>query len=49
MMMATVPVMHEHVHQRACREEQPGQPGQDVGPVLGNQEKPANEGENQQG
>jgi hypothetical protein len=46
--MAPMPVMHEHVHQRACREEQPGQPGQHVGPVLGNQEKRTNEGEHEQ-
>jgi hypothetical protein len=44
--MATVPAMHEHVHEWACRHEQPRQPGQDVRPVLGKQEKSADEGKN---
>jgi len=43
-----MPVMHEHVHQRACREQQPRQPGQYVGPMLGNQEKSAHEGKDEQ-
>jgi hypothetical protein len=44
MIMAIVPVMHKHVHEWACRQEQPWQPGQDVRPVLGNQEKGAYDG-----
>jgi hypothetical protein len=48
MIMATVPAMHENVHERACRQEQPRQPGQDVGPVLGNQEKSADDGKGEE-
>jgi hypothetical protein len=44
MIMATVPVMHEEVHERACREEQPRQPGQDMRPVLGKQKKSSDDG-----
>ena len=48
MIMPAVPVMHEHVHERACRQEQPRQPGQDVRPVLGKEEKSADEGKGEE-
>jgi len=48
MIIATVPVMHEHVHEWACRQKQPRQPGQDVRPVLGNQEKSADDGKGEE-
>jgi hypothetical protein len=41
MAMSTMPLMHEHMHQWTRRQEQPRQPGQDVRPVLRNQEKGA--------
>ena len=46
--MATVSVMHENVHQRTCRQEQPRQPGQDVHSVLGKEEKNADEGKGEE-
>jgi hypothetical protein len=48
MMLASVPVMHEYVHEWAGREEEPRQPGQHVSPMLGNQEKSANQGKGEE-
>jgi hypothetical protein len=43
MIMVAMPAMHEHVHERARRQEQPRQPGHDVRAVLGNQEECADD------
>jgi hypothetical protein len=45
MIVVAMPVVHEHVHQRACCEDQPGQPGQDVGTMFGDEEKPSDQRE----
>jgi len=44
-MMSTVAVMHEHVHQRTGGQEQPRQEGKDVSAVLGQQEENADDSE----
>jgi hypothetical protein len=43
-MVAAVPVVHEHVHQWARRQEQPGQVGDEMGAMLGNDEEAADDG-----
>jgi hypothetical protein len=43
--MASVPVMHEDVHQRARRQEQPREIGDEVCAMLGHDEETADDGE----
>jgi hypothetical protein len=43
-MVALMPVMHEHVHQWARRQEQPGQVRDEMGAMLGNNEEAADDG-----
>src|SRR6266567_8811326 len=47
-MMGTVAVMHEHVHQWAGGQEQPRQPGQNMRPMLGKQKKSTDEGKGEE-
>jgi hypothetical protein len=44
-LMASMPVVHEHVHQRASRQEQPGQIRDEMRAMFGHNEKPADDGE----
>src|SRR6266571_1578396 len=44
-MVLPVPVMHEHVHQWARRQEQPGQVRNEMGAMFGNNEEAADDGE----
>jgi len=37
--VATVPPVHEHVHERASEQREPDENAQDVGPVLGKQKR----------
>jgi hypothetical protein len=39
MMVSPMPVMHEHVHQWARRQEQPRQVREEMGAMLGNYEE----------
>src|SRR6266568_7075771 len=45
MLMASMPVVHENVHQWARRQEQPGQVRKDVRAMLGHNEETADDGE----
>jgi hypothetical protein len=45
MLMASVPVVHEQMHQRARRQEQPGQIRDEMRAMLGHNEKTADDGE----
>jgi len=43
--MVAVSVVHEDVHQRTCRQEQPRQKRNEVGAMLSEQEIPSDRGE----
>ena len=45
LLMASMPVMHEHVHQRARRQKEPGQIRDEMRTMLGDNEETADDGE----
>jgi hypothetical protein len=45
MLMASMPVVHEYMHQRARREQKPGQIWNEMRPVLGDNEESADDRE----
>jgi hypothetical protein len=45
MLMASVPVVHEEVHERARRQDQPGQIRNEMRAMLGHDEETADDGE----
>jgi hypothetical protein len=41
--VATMSAVHEYVHKRASEQRQPNEYSEDVGAVLGKQERPTND------